>query len=248
MKKAIIAIGLVGTLLTGVAFGQSQADIPKWIKITAGFWVDGLITDDEFLQAISYLIEEGIINAEPHRSCSDIVSDATSHVYAYLGASIFDDEEDTFLRLDATLQKFRSHLEMGASIDDWADQDCDTDPETLEYMRDDILLAQQFLDRLNDTATEEGDAGRTASPYSIEIVKCANTAGGYVETKGFITNHEDVEHTYKVTFTLLDAAGKPITFESGYAFDVPPGNKQAVEAIFLEDVQFHSCEATVAVS
>ena len=51
-----------------------------------------------------------------------------------------------------------------------------------------------------------------------------------------------------MTSTLLDAAGKPITFESGYAFDVPPGNKQAVEAIFLEDVQFHSCEATVAVS
>ena len=57
-----------------------------------------------------------------------------------------------------------------------------------------------------------------------------------------------MEHTYKVTFTLLDAASKPITFESGYAFDVPPGNKQAVEVTFLGDVQFHSCEATVAVS
>ena len=42
------------------------------------------------------------------------------------------------------------------------------------------------------------DAGRTASPYSVELVRCANTAG-YVETKGFITNLEDVPRTYSDT-------------------------------------------------
>ena len=91
------------------------------------------------------------------------------------------------------------------------------------------------------------DAGQAAGdPYTVEIVRCANTAG-YVETEAFITSLEDVPRTYVVTFTLLDAAGGPITFENGYAFNVPPGSKQAVEAIFFEDVRFDSCEATVAV-
>ena len=89
MKRAIIAIGLAGTLLTGIAFGQSQGNIPGWIKTTAGLWVDGSITDDVFLQAISYLIEEGVIKVEPNHSCYDIMSDAQSHMYAYLGAVKF---------------------------------------------------------------------------------------------------------------------------------------------------------------
>ena len=90
------------------------------------------------------------------------------------------------------------------------------------------------------------DAGRTASPYSIELVRCANTADGYVETEAFITNLEDVSCTYVVTFTLLDAAGKPITFEDGYAFNVPPGVERPAEAIFFEDLRFDSCRATIA--
>ena len=77
-------------------------------------------------------------------------------------------------------------------------------------------------------------------------MRCANTAG-YVETRGFITNLEGVPRTYVVTFTLLDAAGKPITFENDYAFDVPPGAERPVAAIFFEDLRFDSCRATVAI-
>ena len=252
MKRAIIAIGLAGTLLTGIAFGQSQGDIPGWIKATAGFWVDDTITDDEFLQAISYLIEEGVIKVEPNRSCYDIMSDAKSYMYAYLGASLFEDDDNSRLRTSAATQQFVSILHIGTSLDDWANQGCDTEPDTEEYMRDEIFVAQQTYDRIIDTDTTPSaqppadDTDRTVSPYSIEIVRCANTAG-YVETEAFITNLEDVPRTYVVTFTLLDAAGKPITFENGYAFDVPPGAERPVEAIFFEDVRFDSCEATVAI-
>ena len=101
-------------------------------------------------------------------------------------------------------------------------------------------LVSLVLDLICDTDQAAGD------PYTVEIVRCANTAG-YVETEAFITNLEDVPRTYVVTFTLLDAAGKPITFENGYAFDVPPGAERPVEAIFFEDVRFDSCEATVAI-
>ena len=35
--------------------------IPSWVKNNAGFWVDGVIDDDTFADAIEYLINNGII-------------------------------------------------------------------------------------------------------------------------------------------------------------------------------------------
>ena len=35
--------------------------IPDWIKNNAGWWADGQIDDDAFVNGIKYLIEHGII-------------------------------------------------------------------------------------------------------------------------------------------------------------------------------------------
>ena len=40
---------------------QSYSKIPKWIKNNAGWWADGDIDDDAFLQGMQYLIEENIL-------------------------------------------------------------------------------------------------------------------------------------------------------------------------------------------
>jgi len=36
--------------------------IPSWIKNNAGWWADGSIDDDSFIQGIQFLIKEGLIN------------------------------------------------------------------------------------------------------------------------------------------------------------------------------------------
>ena len=36
-------------------------EIPDWIKNNAGWWADGLITDNDFVQGIQFLIESGIM-------------------------------------------------------------------------------------------------------------------------------------------------------------------------------------------
>jgi len=36
-------------------------DIPSWIKNNAGWWADGLLSDNDFLNGIKYLVEHGII-------------------------------------------------------------------------------------------------------------------------------------------------------------------------------------------
>ena len=44
-------------------FSEAQEDytIPSWIKNNAGWWAEDQIDDSSFLQAIEYLIENGII-------------------------------------------------------------------------------------------------------------------------------------------------------------------------------------------
>jgi len=36
--------------------------IPEWIKNNAGWWSEGLLTDEEFTTGIEWLINEGIIS------------------------------------------------------------------------------------------------------------------------------------------------------------------------------------------
>lgn len=63
MKK-ILAISILIVILSVSIISvsaQSQYEIPSWIKNTAGFWVDGKIGDQEFIQALQYLVEKDIL-------------------------------------------------------------------------------------------------------------------------------------------------------------------------------------------
>jgi hypothetical protein len=43
----------------GAGTGSNQ--IPSWIKNNAGWWADGSIDDNSFIQGIQFLIKEGIM-------------------------------------------------------------------------------------------------------------------------------------------------------------------------------------------
>lgn len=47
--------------LSKQASGVGETKIPNWIKNNAGWWSKGQISDDDFVKAIKYLIEKGII-------------------------------------------------------------------------------------------------------------------------------------------------------------------------------------------
>jgi len=40
---------------------ESSESIPDWIKNNACWWAEGLISDDDFVKGIEYLVKEGII-------------------------------------------------------------------------------------------------------------------------------------------------------------------------------------------
>ena len=60
----ILGFVLAAVMMMGVNAAYSQSDdIPGWVKGVAGFWVEGKITDLEFIEAIEFLITHDIIRA-----------------------------------------------------------------------------------------------------------------------------------------------------------------------------------------
>ena len=48
-------------VVAGAIIDDDDASIPGWVRINAGWWAEGLIDDQTFLQAIQFLIKEGIL-------------------------------------------------------------------------------------------------------------------------------------------------------------------------------------------
>jgi len=47
-----------------IGSGSGTNQIPSWIKNNAGWWADGSIDDNSFVQGIQFLIKEGIMKIE----------------------------------------------------------------------------------------------------------------------------------------------------------------------------------------
>jgi len=63
MKKIflIITFSIIAVSLLSFTYAQTNSLIPSWIKNTASFWVDEQISDQEFLNALQFLVNEGIL-------------------------------------------------------------------------------------------------------------------------------------------------------------------------------------------
>lgn len=59
IKNNILNVPVTGEQ---TADGNDSDDIPSWIKNNAGWWADGMITDDDFVKGIQYMITNGIIS------------------------------------------------------------------------------------------------------------------------------------------------------------------------------------------
>ena len=63
-------VGIISITSISV-FAQSNSNVPEWIKNNAGWWADGTLDDDSFLNGMKYLIENDIIQIETTESFID---------------------------------------------------------------------------------------------------------------------------------------------------------------------------------
>ena len=77
LKKNLIFLLILPVLLIPVYAQENTTEIPEWVKGVANFWVEGNIDDNEFGEAITFLIEQGIFKidsvaiSEPIQDMSD---------------------------------------------------------------------------------------------------------------------------------------------------------------------------------
>ncbi|GKS67547.1 hypothetical protein YTPLAS73_10940 [Nitrosarchaeum sp.] len=79
MQKHVLGFSIL--LILSLAFGSSviftassqESYIPSWIRTTAGWWSQGLLSDGEFVKGIQYLATNGIIRvtSSAESLCSD---------------------------------------------------------------------------------------------------------------------------------------------------------------------------------
>jgi len=68
MKIFVIFPLLMLVLVIGMPLSHAQA-VPDWVKNTAGWWATDAISETEFVNAITFLVNVGIINTESNDEC-----------------------------------------------------------------------------------------------------------------------------------------------------------------------------------
>jgi len=70
-SKVILGISIIfaiSLLTTSMISAQSSSQIPQWIKTAVTFWVNDQITDQEFINAIQFFVENEIIYVPPNEN------------------------------------------------------------------------------------------------------------------------------------------------------------------------------------
>ena len=61
----LASITIAVSVITVLSISAEESIIPSWIKNKAIYWMDGKITDAEFIDALNYLVENKIIGVNP---------------------------------------------------------------------------------------------------------------------------------------------------------------------------------------
>jgi len=79
MKISIVVSIFSVLFISSVNFVNAES-VPEWVKRVAGFWADGSITENEFLNAIKFLIENDVIVIKPTETELTKTLDATIEI------------------------------------------------------------------------------------------------------------------------------------------------------------------------
>ena len=55
-------ISVLLVAVPSLTYAQDEYEVPDWVKNTAGWWATDAISEKEFVNAIEFLVNEGVIN------------------------------------------------------------------------------------------------------------------------------------------------------------------------------------------
>lgn len=93
----IFLIAIIVGLFSIPAVYAEESIIPEWIKNTAEFWINGQVSDEEFVTALQFLVEQGVLNipqSESMMNYDNAVSITNSGDVLFTNVNIFDGVND----------------------------------------------------------------------------------------------------------------------------------------------------------
>jgi len=109
MKPLYFVPILVVLCMVPIGFTSAQTDtIPSWVKGIAGFWAEDNMSDAEFIDAIEFLIDNGIITVNQQEENNQHVQDLESSM---------DAKDARIQELEAENQRLRHELQSSSMPD-----------------------------------------------------------------------------------------------------------------------------------
>jgi|APSaa5957512493_1039668.scaffolds.fasta_scaffold125376_1 hypothetical protein len=112
--NSFLLLGIILVLVVG--FGEfspisAELDIPEWVRTTTGFWVQGQISDEEFVTALQYLIDHEILSI-PQKQMLDLEHLSESVKVLEIGQTFTDD----VLGLEHTIKSVTYEIDYAPQI------------------------------------------------------------------------------------------------------------------------------------
>ncbi|WP_179363524.1 phosphate/phosphite/phosphonate ABC transporter substrate-binding protein [Nitrosopumilus oxyclinae] len=180
------AVGVLSVPLTQTV--QAESLVPEWIKTNAGWWADGALDDETFLNGIEFLLESGIIN---------VSSESKTTISEPLTIGFIPVEKADELTPKAqALETFLEH-ELGIDVEIVVPTNYETIIEGMRFGHIDAA----FMDT--------GPAWITHQRTGAEAVMAELVAGkvNYQATVWALANNDSIQ-------SLEDTVGKKVAFTS----------------------------------
>jgi len=98
LAVAVIVSVIVATISATTIYAQQNYEIPAWVKGVAGFWAEDKISDNDFGEGLSFLIENEIIQVPKIQSLKNEIVQLQSENKNLKGDIAFLENENTDLR------------------------------------------------------------------------------------------------------------------------------------------------------
>ena len=242
---ALVAIALS----SGTVFVYAE-DIPAWVKNIAGFWADDQISDTEYANSISFLIDQQIIEvesvpvAEQELTCSDL---SESMILLLAAVTVGKASENERFISSITTES----LEFVEDLTDYHGIKMNSITEKIldnkEYYETQCNISGYFdlVDQL-DTLRSGSSSTTTSSGGDIVVNTCGrDQVFGTPKVTGKYTSDGDY-YLVGLTFSVLDEDGSVLGTYPHNIRQVTAGETRDFSIISYYDGEFNSCSVEVS--
>jgi len=214
-------VGVLSVPLTQIA--QAESLVPEWIKANAGWWADGALDDETFLNGIKFLLENGVI---------DVSSESNTTIAETLTIGFIPVEKADELTSKAQALEIFLENELGIDVEIVVPTNYETIIEGMRFGHVDAA----FMDT--------GPAWITHQRTGAEAVLAELVAGkvNYQATVWTLADNDSIQ-------SLEDTIGKKVAFTSitgSSGFVRPMGTLVADGHITIEGDDIVALESALA--